>query len=51
MIATYLIQEIVDLTVCLNGDEPTQAELESLNEFSIEELIAKREDLLIQLAF
>ena len=36
MIATYLIQEIVDLTVCLNGDEPTQAELESLNEFSIE---------------
>jgi hypothetical protein len=51
MIATYLIQEIVDLTVRLNGDEPTQAELTSLNDSTIEELTAKREDLLIQLAF
>ena len=51
MIATYLIQEIVDLTVRLNGHEPTKAEMASLNDSTIEQLTAKREDLLIQLAF
>jgi hypothetical protein len=51
LIATYLIQEIVDLTVRLNGDKPTKKEMASLNDSTIEDLTAKREDLLIQLAF
>ena len=51
MIATYLIQQIVDLTILITGDEPTKAELKSLNDSTIEDLIIKREDLLIQLAF
>ena len=51
MIATYLIQEIVDLTVRLNGDKPTKAEMDSLNNSTIDDLAAKREDLLIQLEF
>lgn len=51
MIASDLIQEIVDLTVCIFGDEPTKAEIDSLNDSTIEDLTAKREDLLIQLAF
>lgn len=51
MIASDLIQDIVDLTVRIFGDEPTKAELASLNDSTIEDLTAKREDLLIQLAF
>ena len=51
MIASELIQDIVDLTVRIFGDEPTKAELASLNDSTIEDLTIKREDLLIKLAF
>ena len=51
MIASDLIQDIVDLTVRIFGDEPSKTEMASLNDSTIEDLTAKREDLLIQLAF
>ena len=51
MIASDLIQDIVDLTVRIFGDEPNKTEMASLNDSTIEDLTAKREDLLIQLAF
>lgn len=51
MITANLIDQIVDLMVCLNGDEPTSKELDSLNDSSIEELTAKRESLSLQLHF
>ena len=41
MIATHLIQQIIDLSVRLTGDEITPQEEQVLNNSSIEELQAK----------
>lgn len=51
MIATHLIQQIIDLSVRLTGDEITPHEEQVLNNSSIEELEAMRESLLIALQF
>lgn len=51
MIATHLIQQIIDLSVRLTGDEITPQEEQVLNNSSIEELEAMREGLLIALHF
>lgn len=51
MIAQHLIQQITDLSVRLTGDDLTPKEEQVLNECSIEELQAMRENLLIALEF
>lgn len=51
MIATHLIQQIIDLSVRLTGDEITPHEEQVLNDSSIEELQAIRETLLLALHF
>lgn len=51
MIAQHLIQQITDLSVRLTGDELTPKEEQILNDSSIEELEAMRENLLIALHF
>lgn len=51
MIAYHLIQQITDLSVRLTGDELTPKEEQILNDSSIEELEAMRENLLIALHF
>lgn len=51
MIATHLIQQIIDLSVRLTGDEVTPHEEKLLQNSSIEELHAIRESLLLALQF
>ncbi len=51
MIATHLIQQIIDLSVRLTGDEITPQEEKVLQNSSIEELQAIRETLLLALQF
>lgn len=51
MIAYHLIQQIIDLSVRLTGDDLTPSEEKVLNDSSIEELQAIRENLLIALHF
>ena len=51
MIATHLIQQIIDLSVRLTGDDVTPHEEKVLQNSSIEELEAMREGLLLALQF
>ena len=51
MIAQHLIKQIIDLSVRLTGDDLTPKEEKILNDKSIEELQAMRENLLIALHF
>lgn len=51
MIAKNLIQQIIDLSIRLTGDEVTPHEEQVLQDSSIEELQAIRENLLLALQF
>jgi hypothetical protein len=51
MIAKHIIQQIADLSVRLTGDDLTQQEEQVLQNSSIEELQAIRENLLLALQF
>jgi hypothetical protein len=51
MIAKNLIQQIIDLSIRLTGDEVTPHEEQVLQNSSIEELHAIRESLLLALQF
>jgi hypothetical protein len=51
MIAQHLIQQIIDLSVRLTGDDLTPKEEQVLQNSSIEELHAIRETLLLALQF
>jgi|LakMenE18May11ns_1017448.scaffolds.fasta_scaffold8811342_2 hypothetical protein len=51
MIAEHMIQQITDLSVRLTGDELTPQEEQVLQNSSIEELQAIRENLLLALQF
>ncbi len=51
MIAEHMIQQIIDLSVRLTGDEVTPKEEQVLQNSSIEELQAIRETLLLALQY
>ena len=51
MIAEHMIQQITDLSVRLTGDDLTPKEEQVLQNSSIEELQAIRENLLLALQF
>jgi hypothetical protein len=51
MIAEHMIQQITDLSVRLTGDDLTPQEEQVLQNSSIEELQAIRENLLLALQF
>jgi len=51
MIAEHMIQQIIDLSVRLTGDDLTPKEEQVLQNSSIEELQAIRENLLLALQF
>ena len=51
MIAKHIIQQIADLSVRLTGDDLTPQEEQVLQNSSIEELQAIRENLLLALQF
>ena len=51
MIATYLIEQINDLVIRLDGEELTETERKQLEDSTIEKLVEKRETLLMALQF